>query len=144
MNNRLLKLVITAAAGCLLFPNPMPAQASPTTPKATNIRITQGPELERASEYLTIIRWTTNNPGGSPVHYGIVHYGTDPRKLTETATNPIRLNPGHDSTVFRVRMEGLKAGTTYYYSVESEGANGTNDKVKSTVRRFTIPHEPQR
>ena len=130
-----------AATGCLLSLSPVPAQVSPTTAKAPGIRITQGPELERASEYLTIIRWETNNPGGTPVHYGVVHYGTDPRNLTETAKNPIRLNPSHDSTVFRVRMEGLKAGTTYYYTVESEESNGTSDKVKSTVRRFTIPVE---
>jgi hypothetical protein len=34
MNRLLLKLAITAAAGCLLSSNPMVAQLSPTTPKA--------------------------------------------------------------------------------------------------------------
>jgi phosphodiesterase/alkaline phosphatase D-like protein len=142
--NNLPKLAIMVAAGCLLSANPMPAQVSPTTPKATGVRITQGPELERASEYLTIIRWTTNNPGGSPVHYGVVHYGTDSRNLTETAKNPVRLNPNHDSTIFRVRMAGLKPGTTYYYTVASEESNGKSDKVKSPVKRFTVDAEPHR
>ena len=83
------------------------AQESPTTPMARHLRMIQGPKIELAREYLTIISWTTNNPGGSPVHYGIVHYGTDPSRLTETAKSPIRLNPDHASTVFLVRLDNL-------------------------------------
>jgi phosphodiesterase/alkaline phosphatase D-like protein len=139
MKKLLLKLAITAAAGCLLSSNPMVAQLSPSTPKAARVRITQGPELELAKGYLTIIRWTTNNPGGSPDHFGIVHYGTDPNNLSQTAKSPIRLNPSHSSTIFRVRIQGLKPATTYYYTVESEEANGTSDGVTSPVNKFTIP-----
>src|SRR5947209_20339157 len=80
MNKLLPRLAAMAAVGCLLSPEPMPAQVSPTTPKVARVRIIQGPEIELAKEHLTIIRWTTNNPGGSPVHNGIVHYGTDPKK----------------------------------------------------------------
>ena len=136
MNKLLLKLAITAAAGSLLFSNPMSAQVSPTTPKTGRVRIIKGPEIELAKEHLTIIRWTTNNPGGSPVHYGIVQYGTDPKNLSQTAKNPIRLNPGHSSTVFRVRMDDLKPGITYYYTVSSMEANETSDRVKSPVHHF--------
>ena len=139
MNKLLLKLAIKAAAASLLFSIPISAQVSPTTPKTARVRITNGPEVELAKEHLTIIRWTTNNPGGSPVHYGIVHYGTDPKNLSQIAKSPIRLNPGHPSTIFRVRMDGLKLGTTYYYTVESEEANGTNDGMKSPVKQFTTP-----
>jgi len=144
MNRLLLKLAIMAAAGCLLSSNAMLAQVSPTTPKAARVRITQGPELELAKEHLTIIRWTTNNPGGSPVHYGIVRYGTDPKNLNQTAKSPIRLNPDHPSTIFRVRMGDLKPATTYYYTVGSIGADDTDDGTKSTVKQFTTPSEPQR
>ncbi len=144
MNKLLLKLAITVAVGCLASSNPMPAQESPTTQKAARVRITEGPELESAKEHLTIIRWTTNNPGGSPEHFGIVHYGTDPKNLSETAKNPIRLNPSHSSTVFRVRMDDLKTGTNYYYTVGSMETNGKDDGVKSTVKQFTTPGEPQR
>ena len=143
MNKLLLQLAITVAAGSLLSSNPMIGQVSPTTPKAASVRISQGPELELAKVHLTIIRWTTNNPGGSPVHYGIVHYGTDPKNLSQTAKNPIRLNPGHPSTLFRVRMDDLKPGTTYYYTVGSMGADGTDDGTKSTVKQFTTPGEQQ-
>src|SRR5882724_10057222 len=142
--NKLLKLAITAAAGSLLPSTPMVAQQSPTTPKAAQVRIIQGPEIELSKEFLTIIRWTTNNPGGTPEHFGIVHYGTDPKNLSQTAKSPIRLNPDHPSTVFRVRMDDLKPRTTYYYSVGSMEANGTDDGTKSIVKQFTTPGEPQR
>jgi len=137
MNKLLLNLAITAAAGSLLFSNQMSAQESPTTPKAGRVRIIQGPEIELAKEHLTIIRWTTNNPGGSPVHYGIVHYGTDPKNLIQIAKSPIRLNPAHSSTIFRVRIDDLKPRTTYYYTVGSIEANDASDGLKSPVYHFT-------
>jgi phosphodiesterase/alkaline phosphatase D-like protein len=112
--------------------------------KAERVAITKGPELESATNYLTIIRWTTNNPGGSDVHYGIVHYGTDPENLSQRARNPIRLNHGHEFTTFRVRVEGLKPRTTYYYTVTSEEGNGKSDGVKSPVKKFTTPAPGER
>jgi hypothetical protein len=36
-----------------------------------------------------------------------------------------------------VRIQGLKPATTYYYTVESEEANGKSDGVISGVKRFT-------
>jgi hypothetical protein len=144
MNKLLLKLALLAAADCLLSSNAMFCQVSPTTPKAARVRITQGPDLELAKEYLTIIRWTTNNPGGSPVHYGVVHYGLNPGNLMETAKSPIRLNPDHASTTFRVRLNDLMPGKTYYYTVGSMSSDGTDDRTKSDVRQFTVPGEPRR
>jgi hypothetical protein len=143
MKKLFLELAITAAAGSLLSSNPTAAQVSPTTPKAARVRITQGPEVELSKEHLTIIRWTTNNPGGSPEHYGIVQYGTNPKDLSQTAKSPIRLNPSHPTTIFRVRMGDLKPGTTYYYTVGSMEANGRDNGMKSTVKKFTTPGEPQ-
>ena len=139
MNRLLLTLAITTAVGSLLSAGPVAAQVLPPAKKAERVEITKGPELESASNHLTIIRWMTNNPGGADVHYGIVHYGTDPKDLSQTAKNPIRLNQGHQYTTFRVRIEGLKPQTTYYYTVTSEESNGTSDGVKSTVRTFTTP-----
>jgi hypothetical protein len=47
---------------------------------------------------------------------------------------------GASYTNFRVH-EGLKTGITYYYTVESEEANGAGDGVKSTMKQFRIdPH----
>jgi hypothetical protein len=132
-----MKRMLLTVSIMVVFMGNLLGQLSPTTPKAARVRITQGPELELAKEYLTIIRWTTNNPGGLPEHFGIVHYGTDPNNLSQTAKSPIRLNPSHPSTIFRVRIQGLKPETTYYYTVESEEANGTSDGVTSSVKTFT-------
>ena len=144
MNGLLLTLAITITVGRLLAFQPAAAQVLPPAKKADRVDITKGPELELATDHLTIIRWTTNNPGGSDVHYGIVHYGTDPNDLSQTAKNPIRLNQGHQYTTFRVRMEGLKPQTTYYYRVSSEESNGKTDGVKSTVKKFTTPGPGER
>ncbi len=137
MNRLLLKVAMTVTVGCLLYSIPAATQESPTTKKAAGVRITQGPELESANNNSAIIRWTSNNPGGSPEHYGVVRYGTNPANLGQTAKSPIRLNPGHSYTVFRVRMDGLNPRTTYYYAVDSMEANGKGDEVKSTVKHFT-------
>src|SRR2546430_15572296 len=104
MSGLLLTLAITITVGSLLAFQPASAQVLPPAKKAERVEITKGPELETATNHLTIIRWTTNNPRGSHVHYGIVHYGTDPKDLSQTAKNPHRLNQGHPPTPFRVRI----------------------------------------
>jgi purple acid phosphatase-like protein len=139
VNTLLQKLAIAIVVIGMLTANPMPAQLSPTTPKVARGRIIQGPEIEMSKAFLTIVRWTTDNPGGSPEHYGVVHYGTDPKNLLDAAKSPIRLNPDDASTVFRVRLENLKPGTTYYYTVGSIEANGTDDGRTSAVKKFTTP-----
>jgi hypothetical protein len=136
MNGLLLNLAMSMAVASLFYATPAAAQVAPTTKKAASVKITQGPEIEQANSFLTIVRWTTNNPGGSPEHYGVVHYGTNPKDLSQTAKSPIRLNPGHPDTVFRVRIQGLQAGTTYYYKVDSVEANGKGDGVTSEVKTF--------
>lgn len=139
MNRLLLKPTMTLLVTNVFCVTSGAAQVSLATAKAAHVQITHGPELEGASGHLAIIRWTTNNPGGSPEHYGVVHYGTNPKDLSQTAKNPIRLNPTHSDTVFRVRMEDLAPGTTYYYKVESMESNGKSDGVTSTIENFTMP-----
>jgi len=131
MKKVLLTLSILVLSGTAL------AQESPTTPRAEHVQITQGPEVPLVGGYLTVIRWTVNNPGGLPVHYGVVHYGRDPKNLSQTTKNPIRLNPNHSSTVFRVNLYDLPPKTTYYYTVESMDSSGKSDGVTSPVETFT-------
>src|SRR6201981_2562779 len=131
MNKALLALSILILSGSLL------AQESPITPRAERVQISEGPEIPLVGVYLTVIRWTVNNPGGMPVHYGIVHYGTDPKNLNQTAKNPIRLNPYHSSTVFRVNLYDIPQKTTYYYTVESMDSSGKSDGVTSSIKSFT-------
>jgi hypothetical protein len=115
------------------------AQLVPPAPAAASVQITEGPAIESDKDGLAIIRWTTNNPGGSAEHFGVVHYGTDAAQLNLTAKNHIQLNQSHPETVFRVRVDGLKPGTTYYYTVGSMWGSGKVDPVKSEVYHFTTP-----
>ena len=108
----------------------------PTHPVA---QIKSGPELESTNESMAIIRWTTTNPGGTDLHYGIVHYGTDAVNLSQVAKSPNRRNPSHPDMIFRVRVAGLNPQTTYYYTVESTGATGANDGVASAIRKPAKP-----
>jgi hypothetical protein len=88
---------------------------------------------------LTIIRWTTNNPGGSDDHFAVIHYGTDPKNLNQTAKSHIRLNRSHSYTVFRVRLGPVRPKTTYYYKVTSMGSDGKSDGEESAINHFTTP-----
>ena len=146
-------LATAATAVSLLFSYPITAQsdrysaeakALPPAAQAARVSITQGPELESANDNSAIIRWTSNNPGGSDEHYGVVHYGTAPTELGQTAKSHIRLNQSHSHTGFRVLVAGLKPRTTYYYTVDSMAANGRGDGVKSHVGRFTTPGPGER
>jgi hypothetical protein len=131
MNKALLALSITILSGSLL------AQESPITPRSERVQISKGPEVPLLGGYLTVIRWTVNNPGGLPVHYGVVHYGRDPNSLSQTAKNSIRLNPYQSSTVFRVNLYDLPPKTTLYYTVESMDSSGKSDGINSPVETFT-------
>jgi hypothetical protein len=106
-------------------------------PMHKGAQLTAGPELEFATDTSAIIRWTTINPGGTALHYGVVHYGTDANNLTQVAQSPNRRNPSNPDLVFRVRIMKLNSNTTYYYKVESSGATGVSDGASSSVSTFT-------
>src|ERR1700687_2521053 len=114
-NRLLLQLAIIAAAGSMLFSNPIVAQILPPQKRAEHVEITKAPELEIAYDDTVIVRWTATNPRGDDEHYGVVHYWTDPEDLSQTAKGHIRINRTHPETMFRVRMVHLKPQTTYYY-----------------------------
>jgi hypothetical protein len=139
MNRLLVKLAVIAAAGSLLFSNPIHAQTLPPQKRAEHVEITKAPELESANSWMAIVRWTSTNPRGGDEHYGVVHYGTDPEDLSQTAKGHIRLNRAHPETIFRVRLVDLQPQTTYYYKVSSMGENGESDGVEGPVSHFTTP-----
>jgi phosphodiesterase/alkaline phosphatase D-like protein len=134
--NRLLSTLAVAVTSALLFSPPTAAQAPAPAKQAKRVHITEGPALESATDNSAIIRWTSNNPGGTDEHFGVVHYGTNPKNLSETAKSHIRLNRAHSYTVFRVRVDGLMPKNTYYYKVDSANASGTSDGVTSPVKTF--------
>ena len=158
MTRLFVKLAMVAIVGGVLWSSPTVAQMHPPAmhslakkgeilppaKKAEHVKIIKAPTLEIAVDDLAIVRWTTTNPGGSDEHFGVVHYGTSPSDLSQTAKTDTRLNRGHPETMFRVRMLGLKPRTTYYYWVSSIGADGRDDGVKSRVTKFTTPAPGQR
>src|ERR1700758_2942944 len=142
MNGSVLKLLLLAAAlwhssSTAVQIDTYRAKELPPAKRAARVQITQGPALELANSNSAIIRWTSNNPGGTDEHFGVVTYGMDPKNLNEVAKSHIRLNRNHPYTVFRVRVDGLQPRTTYYYTVDSMEGNGTRDGVKSPIRHFT-------
>ncbi len=139
MKRAMLLLVMFIFGGFWFAATPAAGQFVPSSKRVDYMEVRQGPEIELNHEHLTIIRWTSNNPGGSPEHFAVVHYGTDPKKLNLTAKSHIRLNPSHDYTVFRVRMDDLPPKTTYYYTIDSEDSSGISDGVKSSTKTFTTP-----
>src|SRR3984957_4553726 len=141
----LLKMAIMAAAGSLLVCNSVfSQQILPPAKKAAHVEILQGPALEFARDDLAIVRWTTNNPGGSDDHFGVVRYGTNPKDMSQTAKSHVRLNQAHPETMFRVRLDGLSPRTTYYYTVTSTESNGKSDGAESPISHFSTTGSGER
>jgi phosphodiesterase/alkaline phosphatase D-like protein len=122
-----LMIAISVIAIGLLFVSPQLARA----------QVNVSPTVESVYDTLAFIRWTTQNPGGTILHYAVVHYGKDPNHLDMTAESPTRINPGQKEMIFRVRMNNLQPETTYYYKVSSRQANGASDPATSTVYQFS-------
>jgi hypothetical protein len=118
----------------LLFVQPQPARADGGSNPG---QVNSTPMIESTTDTLAFIRWTTQNPGGTNLHYAVVHYGKDPNHLELTAESPTRINPAQSEMVFRVRMDDLEPNTKYYYKVCSRQANGVSDPAASTVNQFT-------
>jgi hypothetical protein len=134
---KILAVLIVALTACGFLSPLVHAQLTPAAPKAARVQISDGPAVELVRDNWAIITWTSNNPGGSPEHFAVVHYGKTPTELSQTAKSHIRLNPGHSNIVFRVRVTGLDPHSTYYYTVDSEEPNGTSNGVKSPVKSFS-------
>ena len=129
--------LIAVTTASLIASNPTAAQQIPGGEEARSVQIIIGPALESVGEKSAIVRWMSITPAGPAEHFGVVHYGTDSKDLSQTAKSPLRLNMAHPNTIFRVRVDGLKPGTTYYYTVDSTRPDGTSDGVKGTVNQFT-------
>jgi hypothetical protein len=136
--SRFVPLCITLAAisASLLLIGDVAGTAVGAEPTHKGIKIIAGPELEIVNQSLAILRWTTTNPGGTDLHYGVVHYGTDAKHLSQVAKSPNRRNSSHSDMIFRVRIAGLSPQTAYYYTVESTGATGVKDGGSSPIRTF--------
>jgi hypothetical protein len=146
-------ILVTAAAGGLTASDRLAAggrarsegvaagDPAPAAENASGVRIIQEPTLEMSTDTSAIVRWTTNRVPGSTVRYGVVHFGVDPRDLRQVAKSQNRWNRGLPSMTYRVAVDNLVSGLTYYYSVEFTDANGKSEGADSTLRQFTTPRQ---
>jgi hypothetical protein len=136
-------VLITAAAGSLTASGRLAADDQARIgEKASGVRIIEGPMLESSSDRSAIVRWTTNSVEGTTVRYGVVHFGVDPRTLRQVAKSQNRWNRGLPSMIYRVQVDNLEPGLTYYYSVETTNANGVSEGgINSELHQFTTQRQ---
>jgi len=121
MNKVLLTLSIIVLSGSLL------AQESPTTPKRARTDI-QGPEIALAS-WFTVIRWTTNNPGGSPVQLwnrALWHgsQGPEPNRRKSDQVEPLPFIDGFSACTCTTLSRGRPTTTRWTRWSPTAGATG--------------------
>jgi Purple acid Phosphatase, N-terminal domain len=133
----LLRVAITIVVNSLIASHPAAAQQRLAGNASERGQIVTEPALESATQNTAIIRWTANTGRGTATHYGIVRYGTDPGNLDQTARSPNRWNHSLANMTYRVRIDGLMPGTTYYFTVDAAQADGIGVGLKSPVNRFT-------
>jgi hypothetical protein len=138
----LLTLAIAVVVGTAIASHPYAAQQRTSGSGSGRGHILTGPALESATDNTAIIRWTANTTGGTATHYGIVRYGTDPKNLDQTARSPIRWNRKAPNMTYRVRLDRLAPGTTYYFTVDAAQADGIAMDLNSRIDRFTTRLRP--
>jgi hypothetical protein len=133
--SRITIAISALAMGLLLGQARLACAGQGSNPGTDNVNATS--MIESITDRIAFISWTAHNPGGTILHYAIVHYGKDPNHLDWMAKSPTRINPSRSEMVFRVRMNDLEPGTTYYYKVSSTQATGIPDPATSAVSQFT-------
>jgi hypothetical protein len=93
------------------------------------VRITQGPTVEGVGDSWAVIAWTTNTGGSS-----VVRYGTDQRNLSQTA--PYSDNDKTATQNHRVRLQGLRPESRYFFVTVSGQGEGTGTQATSSVGQF--------
>jgi hypothetical protein len=138
----LLTVAIMVVVNGLIASPPAAAQQRAANSGSGRGQIVTGPALESSTANTAIIRWTANTERGTATHYGIVRYGLNPANLDQTAKSPNKRNQSQPNMTYRVRIDGLAPGTTYYFIVDAAQADGTAMGLKSPVNRFTTPLRP--
>lgn len=94
--------------------------------RTPDIRFTRQPVIEFAGDRSAVIAWSTNVGAAT-----VLHYGTDPNNLSQTARAP------WGTGTHRVKLSNLKPGTKYYYRADSGQAQGTGENAASAEGSFT-------
>lgn len=108
-----------------------PAGTNPAS-NSQALNITNGPRIESIGKDTAQIAWTTNTGGSS-----VIHYGTDPNNLNQTAQEAYQSGQSGQNVVHRVTVKGLQPHTTYYFRVDSGQGQGTGTEAQSQVTSFT-------
>lgn len=116
------------------------AFAMPPKPQATHaIQIINGPNVEGTGDTWAVIAWTTNEGGSS-----IIHYGTSPNNLSQTAEESYQGGKVRNGKVtHRVQIKNLQPNTTYYYQVDSGQGAGSGTEAKGSVLNFQTKGQGQ-
>ena len=105
--------------------SPDPSQDQSTPP----VKIIHGPVVELVADSMAQVAWSTNVNAGT-----LVHYGTDPQDLNQTAGMP------WGGLTHRVVLKRLNPSTTYYFKVESAQGQDTGTRAESQQSSFkTVP-----
>jgi len=108
-------------------------EAAEAGERSAAVRIVDGPRVEAVGNSWAMIAWTTNEASSS-----VVHYGTDRNSLSQTAQSPYADNDAAGAhQTHRVKIDGLKPGTTYYFVVDSGQGEGTGTEAKGAMGQFT-------
>ena len=95
-------------------------------------KITNGPAVQKTTDSVAEIAWSTDAPGSS-----IVKYGTSPNALNQTAEEPWggtkESNGDFNHTVW---LKNLKPNTTYYFIVVTGQGLGTGTETQSRPQEF--------
>ena len=96
------------------------------------VRIVNGPNVEGVGRDFAVIAWSTNTGASS-----IVRYGTSPNNLDQTAEGPYADQVGSHNNPHRVRLQGLRPGTHYFFRVESGQGQRTGSEAEGRTGEFT-------
>ncbi len=99
------------------------AQQNPSAQQ--QLKITNGPGVDKLTTNSAEVFWNTTQKSGS-----VVHYGTSRNSLNQTAEAP------WGATDHKVQITNLQPGTTYYFQVASSQGEGTGTDVKSGIGIF--------
>lgn len=91
------------------------------------VRIMGRPQIRLNGNGSAVVTWNTNVPASA-----VVHYGTDPNNLNQTAEAP------WGGTTHTVTVNNLNPGADYYFQVESGQAQGSGTGIMSPVVRFRV------
>jgi phosphodiesterase/alkaline phosphatase D-like protein len=99
--------------------------------KDKTVDITNGPVIEYLSAHEAVIAWSTDQKSST-----VVHYGTDPNNLNQTAEAAWGAGGAGTQNTHRVHLKNLQPNTQYWFAIQSGQAQTTNTTATSQKYPF--------